>query len=211
MTVTPDETERETVHAWLSDTLHVSRETLASLDRLVALVLDEAGRQNLISATTVPTTWTRHVLDSAQLHLHVAGEVWLDIGSGAGFPGLVNAAIARRRHILVEPRRARADFLRRTAADLGLPVEVIPTSVERVDGLRPDVITARAVAPLARLLRSAHHLATSDTLWLLHKGRSAASEIAEAQTAFRGTFDTFASLAAPDSFLVRAIGVTPRP
>ena len=205
------ESDRERVQTWLTDALNVPRETLAGLDRLVTLVLDEASRQNLISAGTVPTIWTRHVLDSAQLHLHAEGETWLDIGTGAGFPGLVNAVIARRRHILVEPRRTRADFLFRVADELDLPVEVMTTPVERLSNVSPDIITARAVAPLPRLLASAHHLSGSESLWLLHKGRSAQEEVEAARGAFHGRFETIPSLAAPDSFLVRAIGVKPRP
>lgn len=209
MKAAQSDADRERVQTWLRETLHVSRETLADLDRLVALVLDEAARQNLISAATAPAIWTRHVLDSAQLHLHASGGTWLDIGTGAGFPGLVNAVIARRRHLLVEPRRIRAEFLRRVAGDLGLRAEVVTTPVERLQGVTPDVITARAVAPLARLLASAQHLAGPGTKWLLHKGRSAQDEIDAARQAFRGTFETLPSLAAPDSFLVRAIGVKP--
>ena len=199
------------VASWLTDELYVSRETLASLERLVALILAEATRQNLISVATFSEVWTRHILDSAQLHLHAAGDVWLDIGSGAGFPGLVNAAIARGRHVLVEPRRIRAEFLARAAAGLELPVEIVQKPVERLSGMVPDVITARAVAPLPRLLAFAWRLAAPRTLWLLHKGRTAAEEVAAARHAFEGEFELLPSLAAPDSFLVRAIGVKPRP
>ena len=206
----PLEDERSKVQAWLVSSLGVSRETLAGLDRLATLVIDESGRQNLVSAATVPILWTRHVLDSAQVNLHAAGDIWLDIGTGAGFPGLVNALIARRRHILVEPRRARAEFLRRVAAELSLPVDVVASPIERVTGIVPDVITARAVASLTEVLAAAEHLAGADTVWCLHKGRLAAEEVAAAQSAFHGAFTAIPSLAAPDSFLVRAIGVKPR-
>lgn len=191
--------DREAVHEWLIQTLAVSRETLDCLDALVARVLEEAKQQNLISAATIPDIWRRHVLDSAQLHLHASGDTWLDVGAGAGFPGLVNAAIARRNHVLVEPRRIRADFLARVASDLGLPVQVRQTSVERVDDIRPDVITARAVAPAPKLIQATRHLAGPSTTWLLHGGRSVADH----------GYELIPSLTAPDSFLVRITSASP--
>jgi 16S rRNA (guanine527-N7)-methyltransferase len=160
----------------------VSRETMTRLAAYVALLKDAAARQNLVAPSTLETVWERHILDSAQLlRFATASGTWADIGSGAGLPGIVIAILSSDPITLIEPRRLRADFLVQTAQALGLSnVSVDCAKVERVQG-RFDVITARAVAQLDRLLAMAHHLATSSTLWVLPKGKSAQSELAQAQ------------------------------
>ena len=160
----------------------VSRETLSRLAAYVELLKDAAAQQNLISPSTLETVWERHILDSAQLlRLAAADRTWADIGSGAGLPGMVLAILSSTPITLIEPRRLRADFLVQTAETLGLAnVSVACAKVQRVQG-QFDVITARAVAPLDRLLPMANHLAKSSTLWVLPKGRSAQSELAQAQ------------------------------
>ena len=155
------------------------------MTRLVAyvdLLKDAAAQQNLVAPSTLETVWERHILDSAQLlRFATAHGTWADIGSGAGLPGMVIAILSSDPITLIEPRRLRADFLVETAQALGLSnVSVECAKVERVKG-RFDAITARAVAQLDRLLAMAHHLATSSTLWVLPKGKSAQSELAQAQ------------------------------
>jgi 16S rRNA (guanine527-N7)-methyltransferase len=163
---------------------HVSRETSDRLHHFVDLLREEASRQNLVSAATLGSLWERHVLDSAQLVQFEPrpGVSWADIGSGAGLPGIVIALMVAGSVTLIEPRRLRADFLERMVAKLGLSnrVTVAPSKVEKVQGSF-DVITARAVASTDRLLAISTHLSTRKTLWVLPKGRSAQSELAEAR------------------------------
>lgn len=162
----------------------VSRETLDRLERYAALLRDEAGRQNLVSTSTVESLWDRHIIDSAQLAGFAPSldSSWVDVGSGAGLPGIVIAILTTGPVLLVEPRRLRAEFLARAVAELGLEgrVSVAPKMVEKIDGTF-DVITARAVADLDRLLRISTHLSTRKSLWVLPKGRSAQSELADAE------------------------------
>lgn len=169
----------------------VSRETRGLLDRYVALLLDENDRQNLIGRSTVDDVWNRHIADSAQLVRFAPrpDSSWLDIGSGAGLPGLVIAILTEGPVTLVEPRKLRANFLERTTETLGLGrrVTVRAAKAERIAG-RFDVITARAVAPVEILLRLSHHLSTDKTLWLLPKGKSAQSELEEARASWQGAF-----------------------
>jgi 16S rRNA (guanine527-N7)-methyltransferase len=160
----------------------VSRETVARLTTYVGLLRDAAAQQNLVAPSTIETVWDRHILDSAQLLRFAATNgAWADIGSGAGLPGIVLAILSNDPITLIEPRRLRADFLAQTAETLGLSnVSVECAKVERVQG-QFDLITARAVAQLDRLLAMAQHLAKGSTLWVLPKGRSAQSELAQAQ------------------------------
>jgi 16S rRNA (guanine527-N7)-methyltransferase len=188
----------------------VSRETLDQLDAYAALLREENDRQNLISRSTLETLWYRHIVDSAQLLRFEPGQLstWADIGSGAGLPGLVIAALTQGHVTLIEPRRLRAEFLQRAADTLGLSerVTVLCAKAERIDG-KFDVITARAVAPLARLLDISHHLSTTKTRWVLPKGRSAESELAEALRTWHGEFHVEQSVTDADSWIIVGTGV----
>jgi 16S rRNA (guanine527-N7)-methyltransferase len=166
----------------------VSRETFELLESYVARIKAANSTQNLVSASTLDAIWERHILDSAQLVRFEprSGASWLDIGTGAGLPGIVIAALVEGPVALVEPRRLRAQFLEETVSALGLAARVTVqcAKIEKVTGSF-DVITARAVAPLDRLLSMALHLAHDGTIWALPKGKSAQSELAEAQRSWQ--------------------------
>lgn len=169
----------------------VSRETCALLEQYAALLLEENERQNLIAKSTAGEIWERHIADSAQLVRFAPrpDSSWLDIGSGAGLPGLVIAILSEGPVTLVEPRKLRAEFLVRAAAALGLAnrVTVHANKAERIGGTFA-VITARAVASLDALLRISLHLSTDNTLWLFPKGKSARNELDEARRSWQGDF-----------------------
>lgn len=186
---------------------------VAAMTRLAALVRDEATRQNLIAPSTLDEIWARHIVDSAQLIPLAAAYPgnWIDIGTGAGFPGLVVAALTDRPIWLVEPRKRRADFLSACCDALGVTsrTTVVTGKVERVD-VQAAVISARAVASLWELLGAARHCSTWNTLWLLPKGRSAREEIASAQQSWHGAFHVEHSVTDPESLIVIAKEVTRR-
>ena len=181
----------------------VSRETFERLDAYVGLLREENKRQNLVSASTLEHVWNRHILDSAQLvrYESLAGASWIDIGSGAGLPGIVIACLVDGPVELVEPRRLRAEFLHKASESLGLGATVLCAKAERVGG-KFDVITARAVAPLAKLLEISAHLSTRKTVWALPKGRSAEAELAEARRTWQGSFRVEPSVTDAQSFVV---------
>jgi 16S rRNA (guanine527-N7)-methyltransferase len=173
----------EEAKAWLADNFDVSRETWDRLEAFVTFLKVEAERQNLISAATLDHIWARHIVDSAQLLLHAPPKGrWLDLGSGAGFPGIVIALLSVHRVTLVESRAKRIDYLERTIAHLGLEdkATVAGTSVERLETASYSVISARAFAPLPRLLELSARFSTAKTQWLLPKGRNAVKELHEA-------------------------------
>jgi 16S rRNA (guanine527-N7)-methyltransferase len=162
----------------------VSRETFDRIALYVRILTQSAGGQNLIAPSTLGTIWERHVLDSAQLVRFEPfdGASWVDVGSGAGLPGLIVALLVKGPITLIEPRRLRAEFLSDVVSKLGLAdrVTIECAKVERVQG-KFDVITARAVAALDRLLAMTEHLSKSETVWLLPKGKNAQTELAQAQ------------------------------
>ena len=189
----------------------VSRETIEKLEGYVALLAAENARQNLVSAATLEQVWERHILDSAQLVQFEpdAGASWVDVGSGAGLPGLVIACLVAGPITLVEPRHLRAEFLHKVCESLNLRANVVCAKAERVEG-NFDAITARAVAPLAALLEISAHLSTRNTVWALPKGRSAGAELAEARCTWQGSFHLEASVTDPRSFIVVGTGVRAR-
>lgn len=178
----------------------VSRETREKLEQYVALLRDENQRQNLISKNSVDDLQLRHIQDSLQLLDHACNDAhWLDIGSGAGLPGLVLAIAGVRQITLVEPRRLRTDFLDRCRKQLALTnVTIVTGKAEQLPG-RFDVITARAVASLDRLFTIGVPLMRAGGQWVLPKGRSAAKELEEACATWQGEFRLVASKTDPDA------------
>jgi 16S rRNA (guanine527-N7)-methyltransferase len=190
---------------------HVPRETIDKLEAFVALLTDENRCQNLVSASTMASIWERHILDSAQLVRFDSQEEtsWVDIGSGAGLPGIVIACMVGRPVTLVEPRRLRADFLHKVVQVLEVDANIVCGRAECLEG-KFDTITARAVAPLGRMFELSHHLSTGNSTWILPKGRNAQSELAEAKRAWQGVFHVEQSLTDPDSRIVVARRVKAR-
>lgn len=176
------ETEQE-ARAWLSTLPECDATALARLERLIELLRTENTRQNLVSVASLDAIWRRHIVDSAQLLPHVprGTSPWLDLGTGAGFPGLVIAALRPDCDVLmVESRKRRVEWLERVCAELGLGrARVLGTRLEVVPTQEVGAISARAFAPLDRLMDLSARFSTSDTLWLLPKGRSAAQELLE--------------------------------
>ena len=138
----------------LGEQLHVSRETLERLTVYLELLRRWQRAVNLVGRGTLADPWRRHVLDCAQLAPHVpAGAATVvDLGSGAGFPGMVLSIMGLRGVHLVESDRRKAQFLREVARATGASVQVHAERIERMRGWSADVITARALAPLPRLL-----------------------------------------------------------
>lgn len=185
----------------------VPRETFLRLEKFVALLLAENARQNLISAKSAGDIWERHIADGAQL-LRFQPDPrasWLDIGSGAGLPGLVVAILTAGPVTLVEPRRLRAEFLAATADALGLGdrVTVICAKIDKIAG-EFDTITARAVAPVDRLLAMSVSLAHESTIWVLPKGRGGEKELEDARRSWQGAFRTEASMTDAEAVIVVA-------
>lgn len=172
----------DAARAWVGAALSPGPDRWAKLERFVDLLVAENAQQNLIAASTIPTIWVRHVADSAQLLSFDtrAGEgLWIDLGSGPGLPGLVVAILTDRPMLLVESRKRRCDFLRAAANALDLQhVEVIEAPLERIETRPAATISARAFAPLDKLLDLSARFSTESTQWLLPKGRNAVKELA---------------------------------
>jgi len=204
----------EEARVWIA--ARYGSDSVVAMERIVDLVSAEAAHQNLVAPSTLATIWARHIVDSAQL-LDLAGpsepqQLWIDIGSGAGFPGFVVAALSKRAVYLVEPRRRRAEFLVEAVERLGLRdrVTIVRDRIQNVAGVAATVISARAVAPLADLFGWAQACATPATQWIIPKGRSAREDVATARETWHGVFHVEQSITDPASLIVLASGVARR-
>ncbi len=162
----------------------------ASLDRLKFLedaLKEENERQNLVARSSLGSIWRRHIADSVQLldHTEDCAGPWFDLGSGAGFPGIVIAICRPDLQVhLVESRRRRIEWLEQIVCDLQLPnCSIEGSRLELVPSLEANVISARAFAPLSRLLELSARFSTARTRWVLPKGRSAAQELSQLPSA----------------------------
>lgn len=185
-------------------------------DRVAAfldLVVAETAAQNLIAPSTIAQIWSRHAVDSAQLLTLAPAHtgLWIDIGTGGGFPGLVVALLRDAPMMLVEPRRRRAEFLERCVQALGCTgrITVETAKVQNVAGVA-TVISARAVATIENLLRAAMHCATQETRWLLPRGQVTDAEIAALRSRWKGMFHVEHSVTASDSMILVIDGAAAR-
>ncbi len=183
-----------------------------AFDRLVRfaeMVIDENERQNLISPTTCSSIWSRHITDSAQLILLAGSKActWIDIGSGAGFPGVVVGAATDLHVALVEPRARRAEFLRGISEALGLTNITVHQARAEAVTMQADVISARAVAGISDLLAMSGHMRHSRTRLILPRGRNGASEVAELPANVRTMFHVEQSVTSSESVIVVGQGV----
>lgn len=184
----------------------VSRETYERLRAFEALILKWSPRINLVSRDTVDDIWQRHILDSAQLFDHLPDDaaIWTDIGSGGGLPGVVAAIILADRApdtrlTMIESDQRKATFLRTAIRECGAQARVLTDRIENAPSQGSQVLTARAVAPLAKLLPLARHHMVETGVALLHKGRNYTAEIDEARKDWTFTCIEHASLTAPDA------------
>ena len=184
-----------------SEAVGATPERLAAIESFRLMLEAANARTNLVGASTLPDFWRRHYLDSAQLAWFAPeARVWADLGSGAGLPGLVLAMLMKGRpgarvH-LVESVAKRCDFLKQVAATLDLPVTVHNARAESL-ALEVEVVTARACAPLTRLLGFAEPSMARGARGLFLKGQDAAAEIAKARKTWRFVARPHPSLSDP--------------
>ena len=197
--------------------LNVSRETMARLQTHVALVVKWQQAINLVSDKTVPDIWRRHVLDSAQLAdlIPPDARTIVDLGSGAGFPGLVLVLLLADRpgfHVhLFESDRRKASFLKTLIRETGAPASVHAERCEAAAPLPADVITARAFAPLKRLLSLAAPFQGPNTRFLLLKGQDVDVELTNAAKSWKISAEKIPSRSHPDGSVLRIEKVAARP
>ncbi len=193
----------------LAADLDVPRGTIEALARYLALLRDWQQKLNLVGPATLPDAWRRHILDSAQLWRLVEApdtKVWMDMGAGAGFPGLVMAIMGARHVHLVESIAKKCRFLEAVVEALGLAerVTVHNARLEALPRFKVDILTARALAKVTQLFDWGHPFAASSSRWILPKGQDVEAELAEASAAWRFQHQLHASLSDPRGRIIEA-------
>lgn len=196
----------------------VSRETGRALDNFVDCLLRWQKTTNLIASSTVDEVWTRHVVDSLQLvPLAADAKVWADLGSGAGFPGIVIACALLGRQgcmvHLVESNRKKAAFLREAIRVTGAPATVHAARIENFVAQPPqgvEVVTARALAPLEKLVGYAYPLLKSGAVGLFPKGQDVDAELTAASKYWTINTESVGSRTNPDGRIVIVRGAEPK-
>jgi len=188
----------------------VSRETRERLGAYAELLEKWNPKINLVSASTLVEVWTRHFLDSAQILdlAEVGAKLWADLGTGGGFPGLVVAILAKdlRPHmqvVCVESDQRKATFLRTVVRETGISARILSKRIEDIEPLGADVVSARALAPLPKLLdHASRHLATGGHALLL-KGAGYQKEVNDALESWSFGLDTYPSKTDPDAVILK--------
>jgi len=191
--------------AWIEQ--RFGAEASARVARFADQVMRESDLQNLVARSTLESIWSRHILDSAQL-IPLAGSIdattrWLDIGSGAGFPGVVVALLTLAQVTLVEPRRRRVEFLQQVLAD-SANATVLLAKVEAISAPPQHIVSARAVATVDELLRATRHVSDISTRYILPRGRSAHAELESARRGWHGLFHVEPSVTDAESGILIA-------
>ena len=194
--------------------LNVSRETMERLKHYESLLLKWNPKINLVSKATLNDIWERHILDSAQV-FQLGAETttnWLDIGSGGGFPGMVLATLSKeqspdRQIALVESDQRKCAFLRTVARETDCKVQVYAERIEKLPPQNANVLTARALADLTKLLEFADlHLAPKGTC-LFQKGASWEKELQAAQDSWRFEYEAIKSETSDEAVILRINGI----
>jgi 16S rRNA (guanine527-N7)-methyltransferase len=183
----------------------VSRETLEKLSAYVELLSQWNRRINLVSANTMGDVWRRHILDCAQLakHLPRQARVVVDLGTGAGLPGLVLAAMGVPEVHLVESDLRKSAFLREAARIMDLAVTLHSERIEKVVAFAADTVVARACAPLDQLIDYSEKFISPKTICLFLKGESAGEELAAAKAAWTLDAETIPSISDPSGVILK--------
>ncbi|NKB55465.1 MAG: 16S rRNA (guanine(527)-N(7))-methyltransferase RsmG [Alphaproteobacteria bacterium] len=188
-----------------ADAANVSRETLERLTLYSGLLRKWAQRVNLVGKSTLDDVWRRHMLDSAQLltHIPAASQNLVDLGSGAGFPGMVLAIMGVPDVHLIESNAKKCAFLREVARLTGAPVTIHNVRIEAPPPLKADVVTARALAPMPLLFEYAQSYLGPNSICLFLKGRGVEEELTELRKIWNIRENRYRSVTDTEGFILR--------
>ncbi len=196
--------------SWFEETFNVSRETISRLEILTALLEKWNPKINLVAKSTLEHAWHRHIVDSAQIWLYRDHEAlrWLDIGSGAGFPGLVISAIAAENApdmdiTLVESDQRKCIFMQTASREMGICPNIVTERVENLAPHNADILSARALTSLDGLLAFAETHRNADGICLFPKGQNADSELTSVSASWHISAEQFPSMTDSSAVILR--------
>ncbi len=189
----------------------VSRETLDKLRIYFELLKKWQRAINLVSKSTLPHAWERHILDSYQILKHVPMDkgVWVDLGSGAGFPALVVAMASNFDVHVIESDQRKCQFMREVSRETSTNLTIHTKRIEAIEPFKADIISARALASLDKLIELAHPFATEKTSFLFLKGQDVDAELTNAAKCWRMDAVKHSSLSSSEGCVLQLENVRP--
>lgn len=198
----------------MSADLNVSRETMERLKTFDATLQKWNPRINLVSKSTIPDLWSRHILDSIQVFEAVEQPIgrWVDIGSGGGLPGVIVAICAAEKApelniTLIESDQRKSAFLRTAARECGIKINVISERIEAAESQFADVLSARALADLSLLCEFSERHLKKEGLCIFPKGGNWKKEVDNALQQWRFEWEAITSLTEPQAVILKMKGV----
>jgi len=181
--------------------MNLSDKKIKNFEIYIDMLIKWNKRINLVSSSTVKTAWFRHVLDSAQIYSYLPKKTksLIDFGSGAGFPGMVMALIGVPKVHLVESKTKKAEFLYAVCNATGADVQIHNSRIESLASRKFDVITARALAPLTKLLEYGFNFSNKNSVQLYLKGRNVETELTQAKKKWNMDLQSHQSVTDPES------------
>ena len=187
--------------------INPNEDTIYKLKKFVSMLRKHQKNLNLIGKSTIPTIWTRHILDSAQIEKILPKEndnyITVDVGTGAGFPGMVLAAMGRKDLLLCDKSTKKSIFLNAVAKECNLKVKIYNDRIENLRASNIRIIISRAFSPLKNLIFKARNCMRYDTTLVLHKGRNYMKEIIEAKSLFCFNYKCYDSATNSDAKILK--------
>ena len=192
---------------FFKDQINPSEDTIFKLKKFVRMLLAHQKNMNLIGKSTMPVIWKRHILDSAQIEKILPKEnknfITVDVGTGAGFPGIVLAVMGRKDLLLCEKSTKKNIFLNAVVKECNLKIKMHNDRIETLRASNIRTIIARAFAPLKTLILKVRHCLNRDTSLVLHKGRTYMTEIIEAKSLFCFNYECYDSATNSDAKILK--------
>ncbi len=192
---------------FFKEQINPSEDAIDKFKKYVSMLVDHQKNMNLIGKSTMPAIWKRHILDSAQIEKILPKEnknfITVDVGSGAGFPGMVLAVMGRKDLLLCEKSKKKKIFLNAVAKECKLKVRMYNDRIENLRASNIRTIIARAFAPLKSLILKVRHCLNSDTTLVLHKGKTYMKEIIEAKSLFCFNYKCYDSATNSDAKILK--------
>ena len=192
---------------FFKDQINPNADTIYKLRKFVSMIGDYQKGMNLIGKSTMPAIWTRHILDSAQIEkilpIEKKNNFTVDVGTGAGFPGIVLAAMGRKDLLLCEKSKKKNIFLNAVAKECNLRGKIYNDRIENLKVSNVRTIISRAFSPLKSLILKVRHCLCYDTTLILHKGRTYMKEIIEAKSLFCFNYKCYDSATNSDAKILK--------
>ena len=199
--------ENKKAFYFFKEQINPNADTVYKLKKFVNMIRENQKSMNLIGKSTMPTIWTRHILDSAQIEKVLPKEnknyITVDVGTGAGFPGMVLAAMGRKDLLLCEKSIKKNIFLNAVAKECNLRVKMYNDRIENLRVTNIKTIISRAFAPLKNIILKVRHCLCRDTTLILHKGRTYMREITEAKSLFCFNYKCYDSVTDLDAKILK--------